>query len=301
VIRGSIKHDLKQKFMWVRERFIFLLIWLLPPLSMNALIYWTLPFLNSWLRPCQLYMTLQPSEQSIPYIKYADDTSFIITAKSHDRAFDATIREINYIDSWCKDHNMQLNKNKTRILLFSSNMIYNQFAQTSIISPYLTKEIKFLGYVLSSNLKWTNHIDQAISKLSSRLHILRILKNTLCKKDLIIIYFAYFQSILDYNFPIINSFSSKDKSRIRVVINRAHRIICGPTCSDTCLPDFEEKSDYLMKKHFEDIYNNPSHILYQLLPKKSHRSKRFILPTITSNRLMNTYIISNAIAYNNNI
>ena len=178
---------------------------------------------------CVYIKALQPSDTSIPCIKYADDTTFIISADSYANISEIAVREINHVDTWCKNYNMQLNKNKTRILFFCNNTL-PQITNSNIISQYLTKEVNFLGFTLSHNLKWTSHIDRIISKLSSRLHILRILKNSLTKKDIIIAYCAYFQSILDYNFPLSDSFTSKDKSRIQCVINRAHRIICDPIC-----------------------------------------------------------------------
>jgi Reverse transcriptase (RNA-dependent DNA polymerase) len=243
---------------------------------------------------CIYIKSLQPSSSKIPCVKYADDTSFVISGRNVADTVGIVNRELNHVESWCLRNNMKLNKNKTQVLYFNFNKKEN-FLNIDI---YLTKEIKFLGFTISNNWKWTSHINLIISKLSSRLHILRVLKNTLTKKDLLIIYYAYFQSILDYNFPLISSLTKKDISRVNSITKRAHRIICGSTCENKCFPNFKDRSNLLSQNLFTHVINEPSHIINALLPVRSTRSNRFLLPIINSDRSLRTFIISNAITFN---
>ena len=247
-----------------------------------------------------IYVTsLLPSLNTIPCIKFADDTTFIVSVPTESNALDLLNNEIAHIDSWCKSFNMKLNKNK--IICFNKESAKQDQLDNTNLSNYLTKHHTILFYPIAHNLKWSSLIDKTIAKLSSRLHILRLLKNTLTKKELIQVYNALIQSVIDLQFPIHMSFTSKDLARIGNLTKRAHQIICNYTCEEKCLPDMKVRWENLSSKLFTNINKDSRHILHPLLPNKSIRSHRFILPHLTSNRTINSFIIKRAIKFNNSV
>ena len=57
---------------------------------------------------------------------------------------------------------------------------------------------KYLRVVINSELKWTDHINELSSRLLSRQYILRKLRNFLPYNNFNYIYYAIFQSCIDY-------------------------------------------------------------------------------------------------------
>ena len=186
--------------------------------------------------------SLGPSNPSVKYIKYADDLNLILTAKPDDNIDELIGDELQYIKNWCADNFMVLNNSKTKIIRIDTN---RSRLTTSIVagmySTYYADSFCFLGYNIRNDLKWSDHIDLAIKKMSSRLHILRIAKPIMSKKHLIVIYNGFIQSIYDYCFPIYFNFTENEIKRLSSIRKRAHNIICGSTCSENCLPNTEER------------------------------------------------------------
>ena len=146
-------------------------------------------------------------------------------------------------------------------------------------------------------MKWTTHINYLVKTASSRIHILRLLRNCLPKQHLLQIYMGLIQSIFDYSFPLYSNLTCKDTSKLNSVATRAHKIICGAQCKEKCLPDYTTRSEILSQTLFAAAIKN-EHILHALLLKTSIRSRRFILPHITSDKYLNSFFIKQAIAYN---
>ena len=246
------------------------------------------------------YITLKPANASTSYVKFADDTTFVLSIPYTENPIESIKKEILHVDQWCINHKMALNKDKTKLLYLTGNKDTKALLRMSY-DNILAKQIKFLGIHISHNLSWSFHIDIVISTLSARLHLLRILRNVLSKHNLMIVYYAHFQSVLDYNFTLISSFNKKDIYRVNCLIKRAHRVICGPECSSNCLKDFETRCLKLKSNLFQKILNNENHVIFKLVPGQSAFSRRFILPHINSNKMLDSFIISNVINYNKQI
>jgi len=64
---------------------------------------------------------------------------------------------------------------------------------------------KFLGLCLNNTMDWRVHIDQPMPKLSSAWYYIRPLKQIISQKTLIMIYYAYFHSLMTYGIMWGNS------------------------------------------------------------------------------------------------
>ena len=62
--------------------------------------------------------------------------------------------------------------------------------------------IKLLGLHFNAKLNWFDHFNFVSKKASSRLYVLRILKPFLTHDELVIVFYALIQSILDYASPL---------------------------------------------------------------------------------------------------
>jgi len=89
--------------------------------------------------------------------------------------------------------------------------------------------IKLLRVHVSSNLKWTDHVDVMVSNAASRLHFLKQL-NGACAliRDLLHFYTAIVRPVLEHACPVWHSGLTARQSRaIENIQKRANRTIYG--------------------------------------------------------------------------
>src|SRR5580700_8495049 len=98
---------------------------------------------------------------------------------------------------------MKLNSNTTKILFCSLSSVKHFPSLSSDLDQYLVSELTFLGFTIAKDLTWSAQVKNTIKKLSTRLHFLRVLKNSLSKSQLVQVYYGFVQSLLDYLFPLI--------------------------------------------------------------------------------------------------
>ena len=247
---------------------------------------------------CLYIRSLQPSNTMSQYYKFADDTTFVVSVPIKEDYCEIITQEVNHVENWCSINKMRLNNSKTKIMLISSSLRRNQLLFSTDLNQFVTENIVFLGYNISNNLNWSLHVKSLIKKISSRLQLIRMLKNSLTKAQLINVYFAYIQSLIDYLFPIVYNLTLKDINTVNSLIKRSHGIICGWTCTQDCLPDFHQRCKILSINLFKKAMNDCDHTLHPLLPHKSIRSNRLIIPYTHSDKHLQSFFPQCAIAYN---
>jgi hypothetical protein len=86
-----------------------------------------------------------------------------------------------------------------------------------VIFEYNNKSIdtrldnKFLGIIVDSTLQWKAHIDSLLIKLNAACYALRTLKMIVSKHVLVMVYFAYFHSIMSYGKIFLGCFTTQHK------------------------------------------------------------------------------------------
>ena len=133
-------------------------------------------------------------------IIFADDTSILFT---HSNQIDFT-ENINMtfktLNKWLRANELPLNFNKTNHVHFATkrNMIIDfkiGFNNNFIASSASTK---FLGMTINNNLNWNDHVDSITKKLSKACYMRRNAKICMSTSSLIMIYYAFFHSIMSY-------------------------------------------------------------------------------------------------------
>ena len=89
----------------------------------------------------------------------------------------------------------------------------------------VTDTIQFLGLHLDNHLSWKSHTSVLVRKLSSVCYVMRKLSNILNIVTLRIVYFAYFQSLVNYG--IIFWGSSSTMHNVFLMQKRIIRIMLG--------------------------------------------------------------------------
>ena len=105
-------------------------------------------------------------------IMFADDTNLFLTGKSLTELEQQMNTELEIINNWFQTNLLSLNVSKTSYIIFSNNKIpdINICIQDACLSRQF--DTKFLGVILSANLKWNKHIEVVSNKISKNVGII---------------------------------------------------------------------------------------------------------------------------------
>ena len=207
------------------------------------------------------------NDPSVKLLKFADDITVIGLIRDNDET--AYRREVEQLVSWCHQNNLELNTFKTVEMVVD-------FRRNSPILPPLTildktvstvKTFKFLGSIISQDLKWSSNIKSVIKKAQQRMFFLRQLRKLKLPKELLIqFYRGIIESVICSSITVwFGSATQQDRYRLQRIIRTAEKTIAAN------LPSIEDLYTARVKKRAVKIFTDPSHPghkLFQLLPSK---------------------------------
>ena len=233
------------------------------------------------------------SHESVKLLKFADDTTLIGLISGGDES--AYRWEIDHLVTWCSQNNLELNALKTLEMVVDYRK--NPAPLTPITlcgSPVDTVEsFRFLGTIISHDLKWELNISSLIKKAQQRMFFLRQLKKfNLPKKLMVHFYTAIIESILTSSITTwYAAATAKDKGRLQRVIHSAEKVI---GCNLPPLHDLYASRTLKRAGKIVADPHHPGHNLFETLPSgrrlrsiraKTSRHKNSFFPSAVS--LMN--------------
>jgi hypothetical protein len=221
-------------------------------------------------------------------VKYADDITVTGPVKN---GKDSILLEVNNIVDWANNNQMSLNLSKTWEMVIHSKTTK---PMPQPIQDIERKEsLKLLGITFQNTpTSWNIHIDNLLSKASSRLYIIRN-----CKaygyptEQLTMLFDSLIVSLFTYGIQVWGAASHrKDLDRIDRFFKRANK--CKYTSKKITISDLICKYD---DKLFKEICSHENHALKDMLPPTRNRLLRdrkhnFILPRIKTERFKNAFI-----------
>ena len=206
-------------------------------------------------------------DPSVKLLKFADDTTVIGLIRNGDES--AYRLEVEQLAVWCSYNNLELNTLKTVEMIVD-------FRRNSPALPPLTimnstveavESFRFLGTIISQDLKWDNHIDSIVKKAQQRLYFLRQLRKFNLPQELLIqFYSAVIESVLCTSITVwFGSATKSDIRRLQRTVRTAERII-GAT-----LPTLQDLYSSRVRKRAGKIITDsthPGHHLFELLPSR---------------------------------
>lgn len=135
---------------------------------------------------------------------FADDTVILSYADTWVYAQQLMNKNLEKINLWFAKNKLTLNVTKTVYMTFgcyvdsvpqSTNIVINN----SLLNR--TEFTKYLGIIMDYKLKWDKHIQYVIKRIRYFLYIIHSLRH-LPKKVLVVIYYAYVHSIINYGITI---------------------------------------------------------------------------------------------------
>ena len=180
---------------------------------------------------------------------YADDSTVHVSGRSTDELSVKLSEDLKYIHKWCKDNKMVINADKTKSMLISSKQKQNTLSEETTLNVYLdehrlenTQQEKLLGIRLDSklNLTWQEQIDYVYKIVSTRLALLRKIKQLIDLPTRILYFNGHILPFLNYCNLILGSCTRYNLNRIENLIKSEARIILDAT--------YDDRSEELFKR-----------------------------------------------------
>ena len=168
-------------------------------------------------------------------------------------------KQIHEINEYASNHEMKLNLKKTKFMMFN-NCKSIDFMPTFQINGHeidLVEEIKILGVILTSDLKFSSNTEYIVGRAFKRIWMLRRLKNLGASgEQLIDVYIKQVRSVLELAVPVWHSsLTLANKLDIERVQRAALQIILGSdydsytsACDQANLLTLDERRNKLCKK-----------------------------------------------------
>ncbi len=130
------------------------------------------------------------------------------------------------IKCWMSNNFLQLNNDKTEVILFGPSKTRNSVAgNLENLTPYIKSHVKNLGVIFDSELCLEKQISSVVKNSYYQLRIISRLKSSLSFQDLEIVIHAFITSRLDYCNSLYVGLPQSSLSRLQMVQNAAARLL----------------------------------------------------------------------------
>ena len=248
---------------------------------------------------------------------FADDTSIRQKSYEIDSLKNMVHIDLNNISEWAHKWLVKMNPNKTEIVYFSNRVVPNDLFfnfDGIVIKPVQCH--KHLGLTISSDCKWSSHINIVIEKAAKQIAVLRKLKFYLSRDYLEKIYLTFIRPLLEYSCEVWDNCTKIDSDRLEKLQLEAGRIVTGLTAFSrlSCIYDetgWEKLADRREQRKLTLFYNivngDAPDYLTDLLPRsvtEGHEynlrnSNNFVPPTARLTSFQNSFLPSTTRLWNN--
>ena len=199
--------------------------------------------------------------------QFADDSTITYSSLNLEQAILTVEHEFNRVLDWLAANKLIINLSKTHLMLFTTRPrpeIITILAKGKVINEI--KEIKFLGVILDSDMRWNSHIEHISKKISKSVSILKMLKFTFPSNVLKNIYFSLIYPYYTYCNLVWGSAVSThldilvklQKKAIRSISKVGYLDHTGPLFNNLKLLQVNEIYNYNCAKFIYQCYNNKS-------------------------------------------
>ena len=157
---------------------------------------------------------------------YADDSVIKYACKTLSELQAQMQHDLNLISDWLVANKVGLNIDKSNYIIFSlTNEVYR--IDLSLKNKKLEQVlfVKYLGLILSYNLKWTKHILMIKNKISPIIFALARIRSHVSEKTAWNIYYAYIYPHLNFMLPLWGKGTDSDLYIIKTMQNKCVKII----------------------------------------------------------------------------
>ena len=114
---------------------------------------------------------------------------------------DSLNADLTVVAEWLNMNKLTLNLEKTKLMVIGSEKKYNAISLSVLVGEKEAKEVnklEYLGVTLTSNFKWSEHIEKISGKINKRLGLLKRTKHLLPRNARLLLYNSLVLPIFDY-------------------------------------------------------------------------------------------------------
>ena len=179
---------------------------------------------------------------------FADDTNLIYSNKNIKTLRKMMSEDLRCINAWLCANRLSVNTTKTEFILFkpSKCKLGERFTlKFNKITIFESKKLRYLGVILDDKLSWKYHIHELAKKLSRATGVINRLKeNSVPNSALLSVYFAIFQSHLNFGLSVWGQAHEVYLQKIRTIQNKVLRKIANADY-DTHITDIYKETNVL--------------------------------------------------------
>ena len=162
---------------------------------------------------------------------FADDTCLFITVDNRDDAAAQLTEDLQHVSEWANKWLVDFSPTKTKEMIIS-NKDHLDLHPSLVFNNHVIDRVqthKHLGITLSSDLKWTTHINNLVRGSSKRLDLMRGLKYNIDRRSLETIYKSFVRPCVEYGDCLWAGTYETELSKLDNVQVEAMRIVTGAT------------------------------------------------------------------------
>lgn len=187
-----------------------------------------------------LYINDLPDVTEHQCTLYADDISIIIKYNNTINFENDVNNTIKKIVNWLQINNLRVNIDKTTYMTFYNRIKpdINVTVQYNNSEINESKEMKFLGITLDSQLSWKAHLTNIIKKINKFVFVLYRLVKVAGHETAMLAYHGYVVSALRYGIVVWGNAVEIDN--LFLIQKKCVRAICGMSPVESCRPLFKK-------------------------------------------------------------
>ena len=158
-------------------------------------------------------------------IHFADDTSLVCKESSLKKKNFKINQDLVSLTHWLRANKISLNTSKTEIIIFKNKnktIHKNLNFRLSGQKMKLSKHVSYLGMTIDENLDWDLQLSKLYHKLSRTVGILSKLRYYLSFKTLLSVYYALFESHINYCIQCLGHVNQASLEKIEKLQKKSH-------------------------------------------------------------------------------
>ena len=155
----------------------------------------------------------------------------IVDRRIVDSGLTANQQDLDSLHTWCKNHNLSINLNKTSYVIFGQKRLINKVAKKEIQIKVIDMPIKqaeafkYLGFTIDSTLSLNTHINTVIRTVNTKLNTLMQTRTLVGEKTALLLYKTLILPILEYNSCCFTLLVQHQKDQLERLQNRGLKIV----------------------------------------------------------------------------
>ena len=207
---------------------------------------------------------------------YVDDTVLYLANTNFDYTVKKLQADMDSLFTWCQENGIQMNVDKTNLMLFGNKKITDKLAKFEIsgddVPIKMVPSYRYLGMTLDSQLNYNKHVQKTINRVTLKLKKLRRMRSFLDTRAALLVYKNMILPMLEYGDIYLVGSSAENRRKMQTLQNKGLRCaLSGDSDTSTDLLHDEAK---LSKLTYRRNVHLLSHMYDQAEQGKNLKPKR---------------------------